>query len=209
MRWYGRNLILLLATVVGLAGCGGGAATEEELAADSVATAGAAAVEPLAPRLGDAEIVHVAVTASTIEAELGRLATSKSTNPDVARFAETVIADHTAVNEQAVELAASLGLTPADNATSRQLQEGAAEARARLESLSGEAFDGAYVNREVEYHQAVLDAFDGALIPGAQNAQLKELLRNVRPAMAAHLQRALQIQASLGSPGAARDTSGG
>jgi putative membrane protein len=52
--------------------------------------------------------------------------------------------------------------------------------------------------REVEYHQAVLDALDNLLIPGAQNAQLKELLQNVRPAIDAHLTRARALQSSLG-----------
>jgi putative membrane protein len=54
------------------------------------------------------------------------------------------------------------------------------------------------VQREVEYHQAVLDALDGVLIPGAQNTQLRELLQNVRPAFDAHLQRARQLQGTLG-----------
>jgi putative membrane protein len=179
-------------------GCGGGGASEEELAADSAAAAGAAEAAPSAPALSDAEIAHVAVTANTIDAELGRLATSKSSNPQVVQFAETMIADHTAVNEQAGELARSLNVTPAENDVSRQLQQGAVSARSQLEGLSGAAFDRAYMAREVEYHQAVLDALDNVLIPGAQNAQLKELLQQVRPAIDAHLQRARQLQSTLG-----------
>ena len=198
MRMAGIRGVWTVAGVVLVLGCGGGDASEEELAADSVAAVGAAAAAPSAPALSDAEIAHVAVTANTIDAELGRLATSKSSNPEVVQFAETMIADHTAVNEQAGELARSLNVTPAENDVSRQLQQGATAARAELERLSGPAFDRAYMAREVEYHLAVLDALDNVLIPGAQNAQLKELLQQVRPAIDAHLQRARQLQSALG-----------
>jgi len=50
----------------------------------------------------------------------------------------------------------------------------------------------------VDYHQAVLDAIDKTLIPSAQNADLKELIVKVRPAIAAHLDHAKHLQASLG-----------
>ncbi len=55
------------------------------------------------------------------------------------------------------------------------------------------------MDREVAYHQAVLDALDTVLIPTTSNADLRELLVNVRPAIAAHLEHARQLRASLGS----------
>ena len=64
-------------------------------------------------------------------------------------------------------------------------------------TLSGAAFDRAYVDHEVAYHQAVLDAMDSTLIPNAQNAELKALLVKVRPAFVAHLEHAKHIQAAL------------
>jgi putative membrane protein len=60
--------------------------------------------------------------------------------------------------------------------------------------LSGAAFDRAYIEREIAYHQAVLDAIDKVLIPTTENAELVALLRTVRPAVAAHLERAQGIQ---------------
>ena len=47
------------------------------------------------------------------------------------------------------------------------------------------------------YHQAVLDALDGLLIPTTSNADLKQLLENVRPAIAAHLEHARRLSGSL------------
>ncbi|MGH7527152.1 MAG: DUF4142 domain-containing protein [Gemmatimonadales bacterium] len=80
---------------------------------------------------------------------------------------------------------------------SGQLQQAADEARAGLRDKSGAEFDRAYIDREVEYHQAVLDALDQTLIPGSQNAELKALLQQARPAFAAHLELARKIQGSL------------
>jgi putative membrane protein len=101
------------------------------------------------------------------------------------------------VNEQAAALAKKLGVTPAPNAVSASLQEGAAAAKAKLSPLSGAAFDRAYIAREVEYHQAVLNAIDDLLVPTTENAELKALIRTVRPAIAAHLERARGIHSSL------------
>jgi putative membrane protein len=43
----------------------------------------------------------------------------------------------------------------------------------------------------------VIDALDKTLIPNAKNAELKNLLVQVRPAFIAHLEHAKQIQATL------------
>jgi putative membrane protein len=150
-----------------------------------------------APDLSDPEVAHVAVTANSIDVELARFAQSRTHNDAVREFAATMIRDHTAVNAQAATLAGRLGVTPSDNAVSQSLLSGAAEARAALEPLHGNAFDRTYMEREVAYHQAVLDALDGLLIPASSNADLRKLLVDVRPAIAAHLEHAKQISSSL------------
>jgi putative membrane protein len=101
------------------------------------------------------------------------------------------------VNEQASALAGKLKVTPKDNAVSQSLMQGAAEAKAKVEPLKGSEFDRAYIQREVAYHQAVLDAIDQTLIPTTENAELKKLLTEVRPAIAAHLEHAKQLNQTL------------
>ena len=150
-----------------------------------------------APDLSDPEVAHVAVTANTIDIELARFALTKIAKAEVKAFANTMITDHAAVNAQAGALAGRLGVTPRDNAVSQSLLAGAAAARAALAKLDGAAFDRAYVDREVTYHQAVLDALDGLLIPTTGNAELKKLLVDVRPAIAAHLAHAKSLQGTL------------
>jgi acyl carrier protein len=66
-----------------------------------------------------------------------------------------------------------------------------------VKGLKGAAFDRAYVDHEVAYHQAVLDAVDKTLIPGAKNEELKALLVKTRPAFVAHLEHAKHVQSML------------
>jgi putative membrane protein len=149
------------------------------------------------PDLSDPEVAHVAVTANSIDIDLAKLAQSRTSNHDVKQFATTMITDHSAVNAQASALATKLGVTPKDNEVSQSLLKGAAQARATIEPLKGKAFDKAYIDREVAYHQAVLDALDKLLIPTTSNAELKQLLVDVRPAIATHLEHAKKLQSVL------------
>jgi putative membrane protein len=146
----------------------------------------------------DAQIAHIVVTANQVDIDAGKLAQTKASNPEVKAFAEQMIKDHTAVNKQATDLAAKLKLKPEDNETSRSLAQGGRDNLAKLKGLTkGGAFDKAYVDHEVAYHQAVIDAIDKSLIPNAKNAELKSLLEKSRPAFVAHLEHAKQIQAKL------------
>jgi putative membrane protein len=187
-------LVTLSAGVVAFVACG----SKDEATTDTAGATGAAmAPAPAAATLNDAQIAHVAVTANAIDSAAGELAKQKGTAKDVKDFAQTMINDHTGVNKEAVALATKLNVTPEDNDISRQLKSGADANTANLQGQTGAAFDKAYIDNEVAYHQGVLDALDQKLIPGAQNAELKALLEKVRPAVAAHLERAKTIQGSL------------
>jgi putative membrane protein len=109
-----------------------------------------------------------------------------------------MVTSHTDVNKSAVALATKLKVTPEDNPTSRSLKTGGDANLATLKGLKGAAFDKAYIDHEVAYHQAVLDALDKTLIPGASNEELKALLVKVRPAFVAHLEHAKHLQSSIG-----------
>ena len=145
----------------------------------------------------DPQIAGIVVTANSIDIDAGKLAKSRTKNKEVSKFAQLMITDHTAVNQQAGALAKKLGVTPADSDTSKSLKAGAADNVKNLKGLKGAAFDKAYVDHEVAYHQAVLDAIDKVLIPSAKNAELKDLIVKVRPAIAAHLDHAKMVQSSL------------
>lgn len=145
----------------------------------------------------DAQIAAIVVAANTVDIDAGKQAESKTTSKDVRAFAERMVADHTSVNQQATALVQKLHVTPEDNATSKSLREGGAATLAKLGKLSGKAFDKAYVDNEVKYHETVIDAVDKTLIPSASNADLKALLVKVRPVLEEHLEHAKHLQAEL------------
>jgi putative membrane protein len=145
----------------------------------------------------DAQIAAIVVAANSVDIDAGKLAESKAQNKEVKAFAERMVTDHTGVNKQAVALVTKLKVTPEENDTSKSLKQGGADTLAKLKDLKGKAFDKAYIDNEVTYHQTVIDALDKTLIPNAKNEELKALLVKVRPAFVAHLEHAKQMQSSF------------
>jgi putative membrane protein len=147
--------------------------------------------------VNDAQISSIVVTANQVDIDAGTLAHATSTNADVKKFAQLMITDHTAVNTSATALVTKLKVTPEDNPTSQSLKSEGDENLVHLKSLKGTAFDKAYIDHEVAYHQQVIDALDKTLIPNAKNAELKALLVKVRPNFVAHLEHAKLLQSTL------------
>ena len=146
----------------------------------------------------DAQIAAIVVTANQVDIDAGKLAQAQSKSREVKAFGKQMVTDHTGVNKSATDLVTRLKVKPEDNPTAQSLKKGGQDNVAHLRTLQGAAFDKAYVDHEVEYHQAVIDAMDKTLIPSASNADLKALLIKVRPAFVAHLDHAKHLQASLG-----------
>jgi len=158
----------------------------------------APASSAMAQSVTDPQIAAIVVTANQVDIDAGKLAEAQATNPQVKAFGKQMVTDHTGVNKQATDLVTKLGVKPEDNATAQSLKSGGVENVSKLKTLSGAAFDKAYVDHEVAYHQQVLDAIDKVLVPSAQNAELKGLIEKVRPAIQAHLDHAKHLQANLG-----------
>ena len=129
------------------------------------------------PAMTDAQIAHTAYTAGTIDIAAAKLALERSRSTEVRGFAEAMVRDHEAVNQQALELVKKLGVTPEANGTSNALAGQAEATRARLSSLTGDAFDRAYMANEIAYHRTVNGALRETLIPAARNGELKALLQ--------------------------------
>jgi putative membrane protein len=150
-----------------------------------------------AQSVNDAQIAAIVVTANQVDMNAGKLAAAKGTNPQVKAFGKQMVADHAGVNKSATMLVQKLKVTPEENPTSKSLEAGGKENVDHLEMLSGAAFDKAYIDHEVAYHEQVIEALDKTLIPSASNAELKALLVKVRPAFVSHLEHAKQVQAML------------
>ena len=145
----------------------------------------------------DAQIAHIVVTANQVDIDAGKLAEKMGSTKDVRAFGKQMVTDHSGVNKQAVALVTKLKVKPEDNPTSQSLKSGGEENVKNLKTLKGKAFDKAYIDHEVAYHQQVLDAVDKTLLPSAKNEELKALITKVRPAFVAHLEHAKMLQSKM------------
>ncbi|KQZ32820.1 hypothetical protein ASD50_13580 [Mesorhizobium sp. Root552] len=145
----------------------------------------------------DPQIAHIAYTAGVIDIEAAKLAVEKSKTKEVVDFANSMLADHEAVNVQALDLVKKLNVTPEDNDTSKALAAAAAAKRDELSKLDGAAFDKAYIENEAAYHAQVNGALETLLIPSATNPELKSLLETGLKLFQGHQQHAEHAAAAL------------
>lgn len=145
----------------------------------------------------DPQIVGIALAANKLDIANGKMALAKSKNPKVREFARDMVKDHTAVLNAVQKLAKKLHVKGASSPTLVTIAKGGAVATRKLKSLSGKAFDKFYVDNEVSYHQLVVDAVGGTLIPNAKNAELKAALQGAAPIFEAHLKHAQMLQSSM------------
>ncbi|MBN9350275.1 MAG: DUF4142 domain-containing protein [Chitinophagaceae bacterium] len=150
-----------------------------------------------AQTLTDGEIASIAVSANQIDVNYAKVALKKSHNKAVRAFANSMIKDHEGVIKQAVALATKEKITPKTNATTKSLLAGEAKEMKVLNSKSGKAFDKAYIDNEVGYHEAVISTVQNTLIPQTKNEQLKNLFVAISPVLNEHLEHAKHIQAEL------------
>jgi putative membrane protein len=85
----------------------------------------------------DAQIAHIAYTADQIDIQAAELALRKPKNKDVRDFAENMVRDHKAVNDQALALVKNLNVMLQDNDTSKAIAKQASAKEAELKQLSG------------------------------------------------------------------------
>ena len=146
-----------------------------------------AAVSPPAnaQKLDDPTICAIFDAANTYDIETGTLAATKGSNKAVRDFGAMIARDHKMVRQQGRDLAKSLNVTPTPP-KDFALASAHADAMKSLRSLSGSAFDKAFLQHEVDFHNAVIDAINKTLMPAIQNAQVKDLVTKVGPAFVAH-----------------------
>jgi putative membrane protein len=125
--------------------------------------------------LNDLEIAHVAYTADNIDIRYAHLALALSTNPDVHAFANTMISDHTSVNDAALALLETLDATAQNNFLSQTLNANAEQIIDEFSTLRGAAFDRAYAANELAYHRAVNELVENTFIPNIDNPEVKAL----------------------------------
>jgi len=185
------------------------------LATDSSATAttpAPAPATPAAPAMTDPNIVAAIGTSNAAEIAAGEAAQRKATNAQVKAFAGDMVKDHRAMQKMSDSLTkanAQLAAQPAPAADSAQQATKAASDSLNA-APKGAQLDQMYMAQQVAAHQKVLNDLNN-FSTMAQDASLKTMIQGAIPKVQQHLDRARQIQSSLGTTGggtaAAGDTS--
>jgi putative membrane protein len=136
-------------------------------------------------KLNDPTIVAIFDAANTWDIETGNLAAKKGSTKEVRDFGAMLARDHKMVRQQGRDLAKKLSVTPTPPKDFAMAKDHEAAVK-KLESLSGKDFDKAFLQHEVDFHKAVIDAVTSTLLPALQNQEVKDLVTKVAPAFQAH-----------------------
>ncbi len=147
--------------------------------------------------MGDTEIMGFVAVINLNEIEAAMDAEKKAASPQVRQFAQMIHMHHGANLTEAMMLAAKMKTAPLWTPAVDQLNREAAGKLAQVVRLDGQAFDRAWIALQVEAHAKALAMIDGQLLPGAKNAPLREHLTKTRTTVAAHLEEARRLQASM------------
>lgn len=147
--------------------------------------------------LDDAAIIGIFNAANSWDVSTGKLAAKKASRPDVRTFGAQLASDHQGLLDKSHALARTLGVSAAPLPKGFALKQDFDATMQKLKSLKGSAFDSAFLEHEIAYHKAVINAVTTQLLPAIQNAELKRFVEQAAPAFQAHL---TQAEALLAKP---------
>jgi putative membrane protein len=149
-------------------------------------------------KLDDPTIVAIFDAANSWDMETGGLGAQKGGTQAVRDYGAMIRRDHEAVRQQGRDLAVKLHVTPTPPGKDFALYQDHVTAVATLTTATGPAFDRAFLEHEVSYHKAVIDAVNTTLLPSLQNADVKALVVKVAPAFQAHMIAAQRLLDEMG-----------
>ncbi len=147
--------------------------------------------------MSDQAFVMEAAKGGLAEVELGKLAGEKGSSDQVKQFGQKMVSDHGKANDELKSLAESKHITlpAAVDAKDKALHD-------RLEKLSGDVFDRAYMQEMVKDHRKVVNAFKHESTAG-KDPEIKSWASKTLPALEEHLKQAQDASHAVGTSGAA------
>lgn len=140
-----------------------------------------------AGQLNDAQIMGIYIQVNGFDIDTALLGRAQAGSPAVRQLAEHVAADHIGVRQSVYEIAAKCKTAPM--LPVERYTDGAAHDKtlAKLTTLTGAAFDKAYLEHEVAFHRAAIEAIKTQLLPAARCPELQAHFKAVLPAFEHHL----------------------
>jgi putative membrane protein len=135
----------------------------------------------------DKMFVSKALAGGMAEVQLGQLTLQKSSNEQVKQFAQRMIDDHTKLGEQMKPVAEQVGVSVPTKISKKDKTT-----IAKLGTLSGPAYDQAYIKDMVQDHKQDLSEFQMEASSG-QDQTVKDAASQGSQLIAQHLQMIQQI----------------
>jgi len=150
--------------------------------------AGAPAMSsPASSTSADAKFLKEAADGGMAEVELGQLASEKASSSDVKQFGQRMVEDHGKANNELKQLATEKHVDlPAEPSAKHKAT------KARLEKLSGDQFDKAYMADMLKDHKKDVAAFEKES-SSATDPDIKSFATKTLPTLQAHLKQAQSL----------------
>lgn len=139
----------------------------------------------------DTKFMKEAAMGGMEEVELGKLAAQKATDADVKSFGQKMVDDHSKANDQLQQLATQKGVTLPTGMSASQKND-----MAKLEKLSGAAFDKTYVSMMVKDHKMDVAEFKKEST-SAKDSDLKSWAGTTLPTLQDHLKMVQDISSKM------------
>ena len=152
----------------------------------STATATNAAATAMDP--ADSDFMMKAAQGGLAEVDMGYMASSKATNPDVKKFGDRMVTDHSKANDELKQLAATKGVTLPTAVSDEEKKDMDA-----MSAKSGKDFDKGYIDDMVQDHEKDVAEFEKAS-KEAKDADLKAWAAKTLPTLQKHLEMAKEAQ---------------
>jgi putative membrane protein len=137
------------------------------------------------------QFLTMAAQGSQAEIKMGQLAQQKGTTQQVKDLGARLVNDHENLYRQIQQVASSQNITVPDKPNAQQEKE-----ISRLESMSGEQFDRAFLQMQERDHRREISAFQRES-KNTANPQIAELAKNAIPTLQEHYHMSQQALAAL------------
>ena len=146
----------------------------------------------------DKVFMRKAAQGGKAEIELGQLAQEKASSADVKQFGQRMVTDHTQTAEQLKQVAEQKGVELPETLSAKDRAT-----KARLEKLSGSAFDRAYMKDMVTDHTEDVREFKTEARNG-KDPDVKNFASQTAPTLEEHLKQAKSIAPKASSERASK-----
>jgi putative membrane protein len=144
----------------------------------------------------DKTFVRKAAEGGLAEVELGKLAASKASDPEVKSFGQKMVDDHSKANDRLKQTVGTKGVDlPSDMSAKDKALE------ARLDKLSGADFDRAYMKEMLKDHQKDVAEFRREAKRAGADPDVKSFASETLPTLEEHLKMAQDVSKKVGVSG--------